>query len=169
MKKTLARELFVLLLNIPWILAFIIAPPTEYQSEVEVVEEEPIIRWKQEEMYEEALEVTVEEVKVNETKEPEKKSLGEFRITAYCPCESCSGPHGYQTSTGAVVTEGRTVAVDPTVIPYGTVLMIDGYEMEYVAEDCGSAIKGNDIDIFFESHEEADKFGVKYMEVFIWQ
>ena len=71
------------------------------------------------------------------------------------------------TSTGTKPTEGRTIAVDPRVIPYGTVLIING--QEYVAEDCGAWIQGNDIDIYFESHEEADKFGVQYMEVFTWQ
>lgn len=88
-------------------------------------------------------------------------------LTAYCPCIECSGNWGTQTSTGAIATEGRTVAVDPSVIPYGTVLMINGHE--YVAEDCGGAIKGNDIDIYFNTHEEAEIFGVQHMEVFTWQ
>lgn len=50
------------------------------------------------------------------------------------------------TSTGVIAEEGRTIAVDPTVIPYGTEVMIDGHV--YIAEDCGGAVKGNVIDIF---------------------
>lgn len=52
------------------------------------------------------------------------------------------------TSTGAIAKEGKTIAVDPAVIPYGSVVKINGNE--YVAEDCGGAIKGNKIDIFVE-------------------
>lgn len=53
------------------------------------------------------------------------------------------------TSTGAIAEEGRTIAVDPTIIPYGSIVKINGNE--YLAEDCGGAIKGNKIDIFVDS------------------
>lgn len=77
------------------------------------------------------------------------QSLGEFKITYYWPGEDS---YGSATSTGAVATEGRTIAVDPSVIPYGTEVLID--EHVYVAEDCGSAVKGNVIDIFIEEPRE---------------
>ena len=80
-------------------------------------------------------------------------------ITAYCPCPKCTDGDGI-TSTGAVPKQGRTVAVDPKYIPYGTVIIFDGHS--YIAEDCGGAIKGeNKIDLFFDSHEEALEFGVQ--------
>lgn len=132
-------------------------------EEVVVEEDTELIRWKQEtddeEVYIEVLDVDVVE------QAPALVSLGRFKLTAYCPCKHCSDNWGHQTSTGAIATEGRTVAVDPSVIPYGTVLIINGHE--YIAEDCGGAIKGNKIDIFFESHEEALEFGVQYAEVFV--
>lgn len=53
------------------------------------------------------------------------------------------------TSTGAITEEGRTIAVDPTIIPYGSIVLINGNE--YVAQDCGGAIKGNKIDIFVDN------------------
>ena len=53
------------------------------------------------------------------------------------------------TSTGAIAEEGRTIAVDPSIIPYGSIVLINGNE--YVAQDCGGAIKGNKIDIFVDS------------------
>ncbi len=87
-----------------------------------------------------------------------------FKITAYCPCELCSEGYGRQTSTGVTATEGRTVAVDPEVIPYGTRVHIKGLG-DFVAEDCGGKVKGNHIDIYFESHEETVEFGVKYKKV----
>ena len=81
----------------------------------------------------------------------------EMIITAYCPCSKCTDGDGI-TSTGTVPKQGRTVAVDPKNIPYGTEIIIDG--QTYIAEDCGGAIKGeNRIDLFFSSHEQALSFG----------
>jgi 3D (Asp-Asp-Asp) domain-containing protein len=142
--------------------------PIQPVSEATETETE-IIRWKEEAETEETVGVTVEDIDkvvVTEPAEPELVSLSEFKLTAYCSCSSCSGPWGTQTATGTTTTEGRTVAVDPTVIPYGTVLIINGHE--YVAEDCGSSVKGNHIDIYFESHEVAKEFGIQYAEVFTY-
>ena len=88
-----------------------------------------------------------------------------FKLTAYCPCTECSAGYGRSTASGAVATAGRTIAVDPKVIPYGTKVVINGHT--YIAEDCGSAVKGNIIDIFFDTHEETVQFGVQYAEVLI--
>ena len=96
--------------------------------------------------------------------EPEPEIM-EVTATAYCPCQECSGGYGRQTSTGAIATEGRTIAVDPRVIPYGTEVIIDG--KTYVAEDCGGAIKGNKIDIYFDDHKETEIWGVKEIGIII--
>lgn len=85
--------------------------------------------------------------------------------TAYCPCEKCCGKSDGITATGTKATAARTIAVDPSVIPYGTNVIIDG--VTYVAEDCGGAVKGNDIDIFFNTHEEALNFGRRVMTAYI--
>lgn len=110
-----------------------------------------------------------EDIVITEAKaiEPETGTVTTvvYKLTAYCPCTECSDDWGRATATGAVATAGRTVAVDPTVIPYGTEVIIDGHT--YVAEDCGGAVKGNVIDIFFDTHEEVDAFGMKYAEVII--
>lgn len=73
------------------------------------------------------------------------KALGQFTITYYWPGEDI---YGSLTSTGAIAKEGKTIAVDPSIIPYGSTVLIDG--KEYLAQDCGGAIKGNKIDIFSE-------------------
>lgn len=101
--------------------------------------------------------------------------LGEFTITYYCACRMCCGkeesdPNYGITATGTLATEGRTVAVDPSVIPYGTEIRIiypDGEQRTYISEDRGGAIKGNRIDVFMETHEKALKAGIKTAEVFI--
>jgi 3D (Asp-Asp-Asp) domain-containing protein len=96
--------------------------------------------------------------------EPEPIALGTFTVTAYCPCKSCSGKWGNQTSTGVTAQPNHTIAVDTNVIPYGTEIYIDG--QAYIAEDCGGAIKGKRIDIYFETHEETKEFGNQEKEVF---
>lgn len=92
------------------------------------------------------------------------RSLGNFIITHYCPCSICCGPwRDGITSTGATAVTNRTIAVDPTVIPYGSKVVING--QVYVAEDCGGAIKNNHIDIYVGSHAEAETKGVYETEV----
>lgn len=93
------------------------------------------------------------------------KSLGTFTLTAYCACSSCCGKSDGITATGTIATQGRTIAVDPRVIPYGTRVMINGNI--YIAEDCGGAIGGNRIDVFFNNHQDALYFGVQTAEVFV--
>ena len=94
----------------------------------------------------------------NEISVPEKNFTEiEATLTAYCPCEKCSEGYGRSTATGKIAEANHTAAVDPKVIPYGTKIEIDG--ITYVAEDCGGAVKGYTIDIFFDTHEETEKFG----------
>jgi 3D (Asp-Asp-Asp) domain-containing protein len=92
-------------------------------------------------------------------------NLGEFKLTAYCPCEICCGKwSGGATASGVMPKANHTIAVDTDVIPFGTEVIINN--KKYIAEDTGSAIKGNKIDIYFEDHQEALEFGVQYANVF---
>ena len=84
--------------------------------------------------------------------------VGEVTLTAYCNCRICCGRWaGGPTASGAMPEAGRTIAVDPDVIPLGSRVYIAGYG-EYVAEDTGSAIVGARIDVYMDSHEEARHF-----------
>jgi len=60
---------------------------------------------------------------------------------------------------------GRTIAVDPKVIPLGSQVKINGNI--YTAEDTGSAIKGKKIDIYYNSHSEALNWGRRSIEVYV--
>lgn len=96
--------------------------------------------------------------------------LGEFTLTAYCPCMKCCGKTDGITATGTTAAEGRTIAVDPRVIPYGsavTLYFADGTSHTYTAEDCGGAIKGNRLDIYFDDHQAALQFGVQSAMVYV--
>ena len=93
------------------------------------------------------------------------KSLGVFKLTAYCPCYECSKGWGRMTSSGRLAQENHTIATDPSVIPEGTRVVING--TVYVAEDTGGGVVGKHIDIFMESHSATLSFGVQHAEVFL--
>lgn len=95
------------------------------------------------------------------------KSLGVFEITGYCACSECTSkenPDGV-TASGAIATANHTIAVDPSVIPLGTTVLING--KEYTAEDTGGAIQGKRIDMYFNTHQEALNWGRQSIEVFM--
>ena len=102
---------------------------------------------------------------VNATTDMYGACLGNFKITYYCACEKCCNKADGITATGSRVAEGRTIAVDPSVIPYGTKVIIGGHV--FTAEDCGGAIKQNHIDIYVNSHEEAEALGVANASVYL--
>lgn len=107
----------------------------------------------------------------------DKISLGEFILTAYCSCEKCCGrwandrpvdENGNQLvygSTGILLVPGLSIAVDPDVIPYRSQVEINGHI--YIAHDCGGAIKGNRIDVYFDNHKDALEFGVQKAEIYL--
>lgn len=109
--------------------------------------------------------------------ENKKESLGEFKLTAYCSCEKCCGKWALNRpkdengkdivygSTGTILVAGTSIATDPSVIPYGSQVEINGHI--YTAHDTGGAIQGNRIDVYFDNHQDALNFGVQYAEVFL--
>lgn len=89
-------------------------------------------------------------------------TLGEFDLTYYCPCEKCCGKWADgTTATGTVAEEGRTVAVDPAIIPLGSRVKIDG--QVFVAEDTG--VRGRKIDVFVTDHKKALELGTRQARV----
>lgn len=94
-------------------------------------------------------------------------ALGNYKLTFYCPCERCNGALGVsKTASGATPAEGRTIAVDSSIIPLGSRVYIEGYGT-FIAEDTGSAIKNSKIDIFVSTHERAEELGVQYANVYL--
>lgn len=102
------------------------------------------------------------------------KSLN-MRATAYTADYESTGkgpgdPYFGITATGTIAKRNNnsysSVAVDPRVIPLGTKLYIEGYGYA-IAEDTGGAIKGNRIDLFFNSSSEANNWGVKLVNVYV--
>ena len=85
-----------------------------------------------------------------------------MKSTAYTPNDAgCSG----RTATGAKATKG-IAAVDTNVIPFGTKLYIPGYGIA-VAADRGGAIKGNRIDLCYNTLSEAYSWGRRNVTVYV--
>lgn len=109
--------------------------------------------------------------------EPTLVSLGDFKLTAYCSCQKCCGKWALNRpvdengneivigSSGEVLIPKVSIAVDTSVIPHGSKVVINGNT--YIAHDTGGAIKGNRIDVYHDNHQEAREFAVQYAEVFL--
>ncbi len=95
-----------------------------------------------------------------------EKALGIFTTTGYCNCEKCSGGNRL-TYSGAVPQSNHTIAADLSVLPLGSKVRIGS--IIYTVEDIGSAVKGNIIDIYYDSHEKALSHGLAKQEVFLVQ
>jgi len=104
--------------------------------------------------------------KIEVPPEQDPSYLGTFIVTGYCSCDECCGEKEKKlTKTETVPKSGHTIAVDPQVLPFGTKVVIDG--KIYTAEDTGSVIKGQMIDIYFDTHEEAVIFGRQEKKVYL--
>ncbi|MDQ0215299.1 3D (Asp-Asp-Asp) domain-containing protein/LysM repeat protein [Oikeobacillus pervagus] len=94
----------------------------------------------------------------------------EFTVTATAytaECDGCSGT----TATGINLKSNpnaKIIAVDPNVIPLGSKVYVEGYG-EAIAGDTGGAIKGNKIDIFVPSEDQARNWGVRTVKVKVLQ
>lgn len=91
-----------------------------------------------------------------------------MRVTAYCPCEKCCREFadGITACNHMIVPGDKFVAADKRY-PFGTVFIIPGYNDGRPVEvlDRGGAIKGDKLDVFFDSHQQAIQWGVKFLEV----
>lgn len=93
----------------------------------------------------------------------------DITATAYAPGAECNDQWGSKTFLGTQIRPG-VIAVDPRIIPLGSRVYIkfpDGHGVYAVAEDTGGAIKGNRIDVAKWSMDEANKFGIQHVKVYI--
>lgn len=89
------------------------------------------------------------------------------RATAYSPLGGATSTYTASGRKAVRNPDGySTIAVDPRIIPYGTKLFVQGYGFA-IAADTGTAIKGNTIDVYFNTRREALNWAVKYVNVYI--
>jgi len=91
-----------------------------------------------------------------------------MRVTAYCPCSKCCGEYadGITACGHRIRPRDAFVAADEK-FAFGSKLIVPGYNEGRLVKvlDRGGSIKGNRLDVFFHTHEEALQWGVKYLEV----
>jgi len=105
--------------------------------------------------------------------EDDAEQLGEWqsiqmRVTANCPCPKCCGEYSDGvTACGHKIRPGDTFVAADGRYSFGTEMLIPGYSNSRPVQvlDRGGAIKGNRLDVFFATHQEALEWGVKYLEV----
>ena len=98
------------------------------------------------------------------------------KITAYCICRKCCGkdpghPAYGITASGRAAEPMISVAVDPGMIPLGSVVYIDygdGMMYEFRADDTGGAVIGGHVDVCYPDHQSALEHGVKRADVY-WE
>ena len=102
----------------------------------------------------------------NTTNQQSDSTTKELTVTATAYTASCEGCSGI-TTTGIDLNANpnqKVISVDPTVIPLGSRVWVEGYG-EAIAGDTGGSIKGNKIDIFIPSKEEALNWGRQTVKV----
>lgn len=105
----------------------------------------------------------------------ERTSIGTFICTAYCSCKKCCGkwsnPEKPLTASGEIATEGVTVGADWDMFPSGTVIEIEGLGDRTVQDKPAGWIvdkyDGRILDVYFDDHDSALKFGKQELEVWV--
>ena len=95
--------------------------------------------------------------------------IEDVKVTHYCCCVKCCGKDDGITYSGVKAVPGVTVAVDTSIIPLGSDVLVDygdGIINYYRADDTGSAIKGNKLDLCVGSHQDAINLGVRTATVY---
>jgi len=109
----------------------------------------------------------------NETKKDSSEQAAlwrmvRMRVTAYCPCRRCCGKYSdRKTASGHKIRRGDTFVAADKRHSFGTEMIVPGYNNSKLVKvlDRGRVIRGNRLDVFFDSHRKARKWGVKYLSV----
>jgi 3D (Asp-Asp-Asp) domain-containing protein len=108
------------------------------------------------------------ETSSNNSGDNEQWQTVQMRVTAYCPCPKCCGSYSDGiTACGHKITAGDRFAAADKMYPFGTKMIIPGYKNDKAVKvlDRGGVIRGNRLDVFFNSHQEALEWGVRYLDV----
>jgi len=92
----------------------------------------------------------------------------QMRVTAYCPCPKCCGSYSDGvTACGHKIRQGDLFVAADKKYPFGTEMIVPGYKKSEAVKvlDRGGVIRANRLDVFFNSHQEALKWGVRYLDV----
>jgi len=105
---------------------------------------------------------------IDSSKQSDEWQTVQMRVTAYCPCQKCCGKYSDGvTACGHKICPGDAFVAADKEYSFGTEMIIAGYKNGEPVKvlDRGGAIRGNRLDVFFHSHEEALKWGVRDLGV----
>jgi 3D (Asp-Asp-Asp) domain-containing protein len=113
------------------------------------------------------------ETAAGHSSEPNREQSSEWRtvrmrVTGYCPCSKCCGQYSDGiTASGHKIKPGDTFVAADKRYSFGTDMVIAGYSKGQPVKvlDRGGAIRGNRLDAFFASHQEALEWGVRHLDV----
>jgi 3D (Asp-Asp-Asp) domain-containing protein len=91
-----------------------------------------------------------------------------MRVTGYCPCAKCCGKYSDgKTASGHAIRDGDVFVAADKTYAFGTEMIVPGYNDSEPVQvlDRGGAIRGDRLDVFFNSHKEAMQWGVRYLWV----
>jgi 3D (Asp-Asp-Asp) domain-containing protein len=91
-----------------------------------------------------------------------------MKVTAYCPCSKCCGQFSDGvTASGHRINNGDRFAAADKKFPFNTDLIIPGYNNSRSVKilDRGGAIRGEKLDVFFNTHQQALEWGVQHLDV----
>lgn len=100
----------------------------------------------------------------------ESWQLVRMRVTGYCSCPKCCGKYSDgKTASSHRIRRGDVFVAADKHYRFGTEMVIPGYNHARAVEvlDRGRVIKGNRLDLYFDSHQKAKKWGVKYLDVLV--
>ena len=100
--------------------------------------------------------------------QPSEWRIVRMRVTGYCPCSKCCGEYSDGiTANGHKIRPGDTFVAADKRYSFGTEMVIEGYSNSQAVKvlDRGGAIRGNKLDAFFHTHQEALEWGVRNIDV----
>lgn len=97
-----------------------------------------------------------------------KVTVKRFTVTAYCPCQICCNKSDGITASGYKIQKGDKIIAAAKRYPFGTAMNIPGYGSAQV-QDRGSDITENCLDVFFPTHQQAKNWGVRFLDVEIYE
>ncbi|MGB2862055.1 MAG: 3D domain-containing protein [Sedimentisphaerales bacterium] len=146
------------------------ATVTETQNDTQSLPDESVVKTEPIQSAALALPNMTEEERKAETKGEISNEwrIVRMRVTGYCPCSKCCGKFADGiTACGHKIRPGDTFVAADKRYSFGTEMVIEGYSngKSIKVLDRGGAIRGNKLDAFFHTHQEALVWGVRHIDV----
>ena len=146
------------------------ATVTETQNDAQPLPIESVVKTEPIQSAALALPIKLEEEQETETKSEtsNKWRTVRMKVTGYCPCSTCCGEYSDGiTANGHKIQPGDTFVAADKRYSFGTEMVIEGYSNGQTIKvlDRGGAIRGNKLDAFFHTHQEALEWGVRNIDV----